>query len=122
MLHFVLLWIVLPTLYLGIFGLILRTHPVLGEHIQKTFTDSLNKPSYTRMASFIAEIAVLLWVTHIVWAKLEIPNLTNCLVLIGGLNALDQLPSILLSLRGIKPDQPRDISTPTTSPGSPLQS
>lgn len=118
MTHFVLLWVVLPTVYLISFGLVLHYHPSFGEHIRATFTDSTNKPSYTRLASFIAELAVILWVTHIVWVKTEIPNLTNCVVLIAALFALDRLPELFLAWKGMRTPS---TSAPATVPSNPPQ-
>lgn len=115
MIHFVLLWVVLPTVYVVVFGLVLHYHPAFGEQIKGAFSDNAGKPSYTRMASFLAEIAVILWVTHIVWVKNEIPNLTNCVVLIASLFALDRLPEMFLAWKGIRT---ASTSVPTTSPGN----
>lgn len=116
--QFVVFWIGLPTLLLLAVVALAHFHSGFGAHIKGMFTDDKGKPSYTRAASFIAEVAVIAWGTHVVWKTDKFPENSTfygAICFIGSMYALERLPDILASIRGVtlKP-APTGDSPPTS--------
>jgi hypothetical protein len=111
LLRFVIFWIVAPIVLLLVIALTAHFHKGFGEHIRRSFTDAADKPSFTRMTSFIALLAVIAWQTHVVWKTGVAPTMIDCVIFIGAMFSIDRLPEIILAWKG----------TPSTKP-APAQS